>query len=309
MTIKQALLWGIRKLKPTERASHGDIAAFDAEILLAFALKKPKEFLYTHGELKLTPKQLNFFKKCISRRKKHEPIAYITNQKEFFACLPTRQDLNFYVDKNVLIPRPETEILVEEAIRICEQLTINNKQLTIVDIGTGSGCVAIALAKNLPDIKIFATEISPDAIKVAKKNIRYHKVPVTLLRGNLLEPILKRIKNQELKIKNLLIVANLPYLTIKQWQKTQPEIKNYEPRLALDGGRDGLKCHRLLFQQILALFAGRRHFVLSVLLEIDPSQVKPITKLIHSHFPTSKIQIKKDLAGRDRVVIVKWLNC
>jgi len=301
MTIKQALLWGIKKLKPTERASHGDIAASDAEILLAFALKKPKEFLYTHPEKKITPEQLGIFKHLITHRARHEPVAYLINQKEFFG-------LDFYVDKNVLIPRPETEILVEEAIRICEQLTINNKQLTIVDIGTGSGCVAIALAKNLPDIKIFATEISPNALKVAQKNARHHKVAITFLPGDLLVPFLKNLKSEILNLKSLTITANLPYLTTRQWQKAQPEIKNYEPRLALDGGRDGLKCYRLLFQQISALFAGRRHFVLSVLLEIDPSQVKPITKLIHSHFPTSKIQIKKDLAGRDRVVIIKLLN-
>jgi release factor glutamine methyltransferase len=295
MTIKNALLWGIKKLKILERASHGDTAAFDAPILLAHTLKKSKEFLYTHPEKKLTNAQFRLFKKFVFRRAKHEPIAYIINHKEFFG-------LDFYVNKNVMIPRPETEILVEETIKNAKYQMPNTKTW-IVDVGTGSGCIAISLAYHLPNAKIFATEISPGALKVAKKNAQHHKVAINFLRGNLLEPFIKRIKNQELKIKHLIIVANLPYLTTRQWQETQPEIKKYEPRLALDGGKDGLKYHRLLFKQILTLLKGRNLFTLSVILEIDPSQVKSTTKLIRSHFPTAEIQIKKDLANRDRVVI------
>jgi release factor glutamine methyltransferase len=181
MIAGNALLWGIRKLKPLEKTSHGDLAAFDVEILLAFVLKKPKEFLYAHPEKKLTAAQLAHFKKLITRRAKHEPIAYITNQKEFFG-------LNFYVDKNVLIPRPETETLVEATISNIKY-PISNSQ-TIVDIGAGSGCVAVSLAKRFPNAKIFATEISSGAMKVARKNARHHKAAVIFFRGNLISPFL-----------------------------------------------------------------------------------------------------------------------
>lgn len=306
MTIKQALLWANQKLKHLARAGHYDTPTLDAEILLSFALKKPKEFLYAHSEKKLTRTQFGLFKKLIARRAKHEPVAYITGLKEFFG-------LDFYVSRNVMIPRPETEILVEETIKKIKDQKSKIKNL-IVDVGTGSGCIIISLAKKIPNylitklpIQFFATEISPSALKVAQKNARRHKAAITFLHGNLLEPIIKKIKNQELKIKVLHVTANLPYLTTNQWRRTQPEIKKYEPRLALDGGPDGLKYHRQLLQQIKLLIANYQ-LPITLFFEIDPSQVKRITKLIYRYFPAAKIEIKKDLAGRDRVVIVKLLN-
>ncbi len=297
MTIKQSLIWATKILKKSKNSS----PALDAEILLSFTIKKPKEFLYAHSEKKLATGQFNKFKNLIARRAKHEPVAYIISHKFFYG-------VDFFVDKNVLIPRPETETLVETAI--------DKNPTSIVDVGTGSGAIAITLAKNLPDTKIFATEFSPGAIKLARKNILHYKVAVTLLHGNLLKPFLKKYKISGLK--SLLIVANLPYLTTRQWQKTQPEIKKYEPQQALDGGKDGLKYYRELLGQLKKLKVSSLKFQVSCLFEIDPSQAEPITKLIHQYFgksPPSRLRgllrfcdIKKDLAGRDRVVIIKIKN-
>jgi len=281
MTIQKYLIWAIKTLRKNKIVS----SALDAEILLSFVIKKPKEFLYAHSEKKLTAAQISKFKKLIMRRAKHEPVAYIIGHKFFYG-------LDFFVDKNVLIPRPETETLVETAI--------NKNPTTIIDVGTGSGTIAVSLAHHLPKTKIFATEISSATAKIAQKNILHHKVAVTLLRSNLFEPFLKKSKISNLK--SLLIVANLPYLTTKQWQKAQLEIKKYEPRQALDGGSDGLKYYRELLQQLELLITDRRLSITSFF-EIDPSQKKSIIKLIKRRFPTAKIEIKKDLAGRDRLVI------
>ncbi len=282
MTNLEAINWATGKLKKNKITS----PALDAEILLALAIKKPKEFFFSHPERKLTASQLAKFKKIIARRAKHEPTAYIIGQKCFYG-------LDFFVDKNVLIPRPETEMLVENII--------NQKLSAIIDVGTGSGAIAISLAKNIPGAKVFATEISPSAIKLAKKNIKHHKVAVELLRGNLLAPIFKKIIN----LKSLVVAANLPYLTTIQWRRTPPEIKKYEPRTALDGGKDGLKYYRKLLEQIKNLKNENHELQITILFEIDPSQTKSIAKLIRAIFLAAKIEIKKDLAGRDRLVIFK----
>jgi release factor glutamine methyltransferase len=292
MTIKQSLVWATKILKKTKILS----PALDAEILLAFTIKKPKEFLFSHPEKKLTGKELVKFKNLIARRARREPVAYITGHKYFYG-------LDFFVNRNVLIPRPETELLIKETNnQLNSQFSTLNS--LIIDVGTGSGAIAVTLARHLPGAKIFATEISPGAIKVTQKNIQHHKTGVTLLRGNLLYPIIQKLKSQFSDLNSLIIVANLPYLKTAQWRKTQPEIKKYEPRAALDGGPDGLKYYKQLLNQI-KLLVTRYSLPVTSIFEIDPSQVKPITKLIHHHFPDAKIQMKKDLAGRDRLVIFK----
>ncbi|MFH1226121.1 MAG: HemK/PrmC family methyltransferase, partial [bacterium] len=144
MNIKKILKQAAEKLK----AAKIDSAFLDADILLAFTLKKPKEFLYSYPEKKLTKNQLAKFNQLINRRAKREPVAYLINRKEFYG-------LDFYVDKNVLIPRPLTETLVEEIIK-----KVKNKKVVIADIGTGSGCIAITLKKHLPQATIYAIDIS-----------------------------------------------------------------------------------------------------------------------------------------------------
>jgi len=301
MTIKQSLIWATKILKKSKNFS----PALDAEILLSFTIKRPKEFLYAHSEKKLTAGQLTKFKKQITRRRRHEPIAYITDQRYFYG-------LDFFVNKDVLIPRPETETLVETAI--------DKNPTAVVDVGTGSGAIAITLAHHLPNAKIFATEISPGAIKVARKNARRHKVAVTLLRGNLLTPFLNlKFKTPnppagEAGLKSLMIVANLPY-GWKAWKnKSSVETRGlkFEPSIALFAGKNGLELYEKLLKQI-KLLVTRYSLPVTSIFEIDPRQTKPITKLIYQHFgksPPSRLRgllrfcdIKKDLAGRDRLVI------
>lgn len=215
----------------------------DAEILLSFILKKNKEYLYTHGDKELSEKQIHLLSKFIRKRIDGYPIAYITGHKEFYG-------LDFIVTPDTLIPRPETEMMVEHLLDHLKQLTQNT---TVIDVGTGTGCIPISIIKNLQTtnnkLKITAIDISMKALEVAKKNAKKHNLEndIEFIHGNLLEPILNtsRLKPQT---SNLIITANLPYLTPKQI-KNSPSIQK-EPELALEAGDDGLKYYKKLFNQI-----------------------------------------------------------
>lgn len=310
MIIQDALKWANKILAKKKISS----SALDTEILLAFVLGKPKEYLLIHPKNKLTAKQFNKFKQLIGRRAKYEPVAYITGHKEFFG-------LDFLINKNVLIPRPETEILIKEATRYA----LGHEPSTIIDIGTGSGCIAVSIAKTMNhpkspftkggeggfcplvkggrgDFKIYATDISKAALKIAKLNARRHDVlgQINFLQGDLLKPLIK-IHNSKFIIHNSIIVANLPYLTTKEWQNSQPEIRKYEPRGALDGGLDGLKYFHELFQQ-LETYQPRK--LKTIILEIGWNQATKIKNLAKKYLPGYKMEIKKDLAGFDRLVII-----
>lgn len=273
-----------------------NISYLDAEILLAFVLEKPKEFLYTHPEYKLTATQIKKFKKLVNCRKEGEPVAYLTNHKEFYG-------LNFYVDKNVLIPRPETETLVEEIIK-----DNKNKKIVIADIGTGSGCIAIVLAKFLPKAKIYATDICKKALNVATGNAKKHNVKIDFIQGNLLEPL----KNKKIDI----VAANLPY-GWKEWKNnTTAETVGlkFEPLLALFTEENGLYLYKKLFQQIrlrithpafvphiVGLRRGKYSLPVTIYLEFDPRQKDDFKKIAKEYLPQYRLRIKKDLAGRDRI--------
>ena len=229
ISIQQALNSASKKFKKNKIKS----AHLDAEILLSFILKKDKAFLYQRPDHKLTPNQLSHFQRLIVRRAKGEPIAYLTQHKEFYG-------LYFMVNKHVLIPRPETELLVSQVLK-------NKKIKRLAEIGTGCGCIAISLAKNNPDLKIYATEISASALDVAKKNSFFHKTNKKIIfkKGNLLQPL----KGLEFDA----IVANLPYLK-KNYHKSKRTAENigldYEPPGALYAGPTGLELYQNLFQQI-----------------------------------------------------------
>ncbi|MBU1132345.1 peptide chain release factor N(5)-glutamine methyltransferase [Patescibacteria group bacterium] len=282
MTIKQALNRGTILLKNKKIFPAG----LDAEIILSFVLKKPREFLFAHPEKLLTPAQYRWFERLIGKRSEFVPLAYITGKKEFFG-------LTFFVNKNVLIPRPETELLVEESIRLIQKKEIKN----IAEIGTGSGCVIISLAKNLKEkaLDFFAVDISKDALQIAKKNSEHHTVKsqINFLRGNLALPVRKK--------KIDLLLANLPYLDpAKKTDFESADVKSlkHEPKIALYGGTDGLESYEELFRQIKKFEYSPSH----ILIEIGDNQAIPIKKIIGCHLPKAKIEILKDLAGRDRVV-------
>lgn len=223
MTIKSALVKGAKKLQPF------DSAQLDAEVLLAFILKKTKEFLYSQPEAKLNWIQKIRFFCLISKRSKNWPVAYLTRQKEFYGR-------NFYVNKNVLVPRPLTEGIIDLAkknINETKKTKKNHQYYAIADIGTGSGNIVITLIKELQQAKydlsafqFYAVDISKKALKVAKKNARAHQVDqyIEFLQGDLLKPL------NDKKID--LLLANLPYLD--KIDLNEPSIKK-EPRLALLG--------------------------------------------------------------------------
>ncbi len=271
MTIRKALKTAADKLKKRRIP----FASLDAEVLLSHVLKKPRSYLYIWPERKFTRKQETRYKKLIKQRLKHEPVAYLINNKEFYG-------LNFYVNKNVLIPRPETECLIDKILKI-------KKPYAIADIGTGSGCIAITLKKYLPKAKIYASDVSKKALVVAKKNAKKHKTKILFKEGDLLEPWKK--------FKLDVIVANLPYLKPKLMK--HPNLK-FEPTIALDAGKKGLDLYERFFNQM-----NKYHPKTKAIIEIESGQVKAIQKIIKKNLPKAKVSIIKDLAGRDRVAIIK----
>lgn len=306
-TILALLRWAANKLK-NKSAS----ALLDAEVLLSSVVKKPRELFYARSKDNLTRLQIAKYKRLIARRTQGEPVAYLTGHKEFYG-------LDFIVDKHVLTPRPETELMVEEAKKkiINHELRTKNKKLTLVDIGTGSGCIPIAILKttklNNETIHCLAVDISGSALKVAKQNAKHHRVKIKFFRGDLFKPIFKTLKHVNIETKkqnnkttgrksnNIIITANLPYLTASQI-KNEPSIRR-EPRLALDGGKNGLGLYKKLLQQIKIL--NTKYQILNAFFEIDPSQSRRIISLIKKNLPQARAEIKKDLSGRNRLVIIE----
>lgn len=252
----------------------------DAEVLLTFVLKKPREFILAHPDYQLTQKQINNFNKLIQRRALHEPIAYITNQKEFFG-------LDFYIDENVLIPRPESELLVELVMNITSaRMNGFAPPKKIIDVGTGSGCIAISLAKNLPETEIIATDISPAALKIAQKNSQTHNTKnIKFLQGDLLTPAKDYIN------KEVTVVANLPYLSKKLYDSSPRSVQDFEPFEALESGDDGLDHYRRLFKQVEEL-----NIPCYVFCEISPEQKVTLEDEING------AKFYKDLSGKWRIM-------
>jgi len=255
----------------------------DVELLLCKTLNKPKEYIYEYPEKTLSAKQLALFKKLFNRCLAGEPIAYILGHKEFY-------NLNLIVNKNVLIPRPETEILVEEVLKYCQ----TKKKILLIDLGCGSGAIGLACAKNLKNAEVFCTDTSASALKIAKQNARQLKAKINFFQGDLLLPCLKKGR-LPVQLGNFIIVSNLPYLDTKEAANSALK---YEPKSALDGGSDGLKYFRRLFNQI-------SHYNLkpqAIFLEIGFQQAKKVINIAKLTLPHYKFQTIKDLCGKDRVI-------
>ncbi len=217
-------------------------ARLDAELLLAHALGKPREYLFAHPEaiLKSPLRKGTAFTVLngwLERRMTREPVAYIVGEKEFYGRM-------FRVDKNVLVPRPETEEMIYLLKQIVEYEIGNKKygELQIIDIGTGSGCLAIITKLELPETTVIAVDTSKDALEVAQENARKHKANVTFLHGSLLEPLL----HSSFFILHSILLANLPYVPLDY---PINEDARHEPDEALLGGVDGLDLYRELFAQ------------------------------------------------------------
>jgi len=283
MTIKQALESSTAKLSQ----KHIPRPDLEAELLLAGVLKRDRIFLLTRDKSNLTIGQRIKYRHLISLKMKNWPTAYLIGHQEFFG-------LDFIVNRHTLIPRPETELLVESALKL---IPPNNKA-EVIEVGTGSGCIIISVAKNNPNQKTNyrAIEISKGAIKIAKQNARKQQLEtkVKFINGDLLLPII----NEEF-LTPLIILANLPYLRPDQFDSS-PSIQK-EPRSALISGPDGLDLYRKLFDQSAELKA----LDITLIIEIDPSQTTAITQLATNHWFDSKVEILKDFCGHERIVIIK----
>lgn len=287
MNIVESLTWANNKLKEFDV----DAPMLDAQLLLARILNVAKNYLFTHFDQTLTEPQLHEFETLVERRRHREPLAYILGWQEFY-------NRPFKINNFVLIPRPETELLVEEAIALGR----GEHDVLYIDVGTGSGAISVTLAAETT-FPVIATEISARAIAVAEQNIKLHKVGnrLTLLEGDLLSPIGADLVKS---INHVILCANLPYLSTREWQETQPEVHDYEPRLALDGGVDGLDVYHALLKQLADRRADFPTHV-TLLLEIDPDQKISAPLLVHQFFPSAEVQIKNDLSDRPRLLIAE----
>lgn len=291
----ELLEWGNAKLKATEQ-SRLDSPILDAELLLATTLGQPKSYLFANLNFQVSDKVTEQFRKMIKRRAEHEPIAYIIGKKAFY-----RRD--FLVNRFVLCPRPDTETLIEAAI----ELTASSDDIWFTDIGTGSGAIAVTLAAETKH-PVIATDINTQALAVAKQNADKFKVTdrIDFKSGDNLEPVAKLFSklSPDHFPHELIICANLPYLTEAQWESAQTELKVWEPKEALVAGADGLDEYWKLFR-LLAEHQAKLPNRITALIEIDPHQTEAATKLIKHYFPHAETQTKKDLAGLDRVIVAK----
>ncbi len=299
MTLAKALQENTKIL-----ASISETPIIDAEILLSFALSKSKEFLYTYPEYKLTKVELKTYSNYIKKRLRGYSVASITGSKYFYG-------LEFIVDKNTLIPRPETELIVDEALILLRSMLRNKNKITLIDLGTGTGCLPISILKDTlkgtqknksKKLSCFAIDISPKALLIAQKNAKKHGLTrhISFLQGNLLKPIIN--KKLSISSSNFIITANLPYLTKEQIENS-PSIQK-EPVLALDGGVNGLDYYIELFKQIKKLQNRYSPNSITILAEIDHRQVEVFKKEVAELLPSARLKIKKDLRGYERLIVI-----
>ena len=256
----------------------------EAEVLVRHALEWDRAQFYASLGESLQPASIDHIHAITNRRLSGEPLAYITGHREFYG-------LDMCVNPAVLIPRQETELLVDAALDYARAL--QRASITIADIGTGSGAIALALAANLPNAQVFAIDLSPDALAVAKCNRRKHKLDdrVCLLQGNLLAPLQRSVD---------IIVSNPPYIASALIAGLSPEVRR-EPRQALDGGKDGMEVIRRLLRQAPSRLNARG----CVLIEISPEQSDAARKTAREQFPRADISVLDDLLGLPRCLAVR----
>jgi len=260
-------------------------SCIEARLLLSRATNLSLIEIYTEPEQTLSVEEKNTLSELLARRLKREPTAYILNRKEFYG-------IDFYVDSRVLIPRPETELLVDAALESARSSSLSpQRQLVVADIGTGCGAIAISFALNWPASEIYATDLSSSALEVAALNCRRHQVTeqIHLLAGNLLQPLPEPVD---------LIIANLPYIRKSEIPALIPEIAGFEPRTALDGGERGLDCIESLLQQVDGKINARG----CVMLEIGQHREKEVGRLIRRYLKGATINFTRDYNGTNRVV-------
>ncbi len=253
-----------------------------ARILLANKLKKTKEYLIIHENEEIKESIVKEYKEDILQLISGKPLQYITNHQEFMK-------LDFYVDENVLVPRPDTEILVEEVINIAKQ--INKSKINILDLCTGSGAIAVSIGAYIKNAKITAADISSKALNVAKENAKKNNVQIELIKSDMFENIKQKFD---------IIVSNPPYIQTKIIKTLSKNVQK-EPEMALDGGEDGLKFYKQIAKNADKFLEHDGYLCL----EIGYDQNLNVTKLLKETNKYRKIYSKKDLSGNDRIIIAK----
>lgn len=273
MTIKEAIKYGSDLLKENKIEDY----SIKVKILISFITGIKKDILINYEDVEILDNKLEIYIYNLNKIIEGVPIQYITKKQEFMG-------LDFFVDENVLIPQPDTEILVEEVLKISK---LFNKKINILDLCTGSGAIAVSLSKYIKDVNIIATDISKNAIEIAEKNAIKNNVENKI--KFVVSDMFKNIEN-----KFDIIVSNPPYIETKEIEKLSKEVKN-EPIIALDGGNDGIKYYKII--------ADNYNKFLNIggylLLEIGYNQGESVSKLFKNS------EIKKDLSGNDRVILVK----
>ena len=271
-----------------------DTPQLDAQVLLAHIFEKPRTWLLAHTTSSPDEKRARRLEKLVRRLERGEPLPYVLGHWEFYR-------LDFELTPDVLIPRPETELLVERAIAWLQPAQGSaeaNQSPMVADVGTGSGCIAVSLARNLPNIHVLATDISRAALHVAHRNAKKHKVlpQIDFLTCDILP---KHVQTFAGMRQFDLLCANLPYIPSDKL-RTLP-IYKHEPSLALDGGADGLEPYRKLFDLVPEWMGpGGR-----LLLEIESTRGAAVLSLAYDAFSAASFHLHQDLAGRDRLLEIK----
>lgn len=268
-----------KKLAPTIRPL--DQRWFEAELLVGHVLKHDRTWIALHPDQKLTEKQVERISELAERRAAHEPLAYLFKEAPF-------SGLTFCVNRDVLIPRPESERLVQ----MVRELIGTGQKWLIWDVGTGSGCLGLSIAHALPKTQVLLSDISAGAITLARKNAKRLSLPNThFIKGSLLATSIQRWMKRS-QPKQLCVVANLPYLPERDRPKMQQQVINYEPLEALFAKEDGLKLIRQLLQELSVFFADRHGN--AIFLEHDPRQAKTLIKEAQNVFPSATVTTELD---------------
>ena len=252
----------------------------DSEILLAYTLKLSRTELFVYSERMLNEAEKYWAKSNVKRRQQREPVSLITGNQEFWS-------LEFIVDKNVLTPRPETEVLIETALN-----HISSASKNILDLGTGSGVLAVVMAKEINECKVTAIEIDSKALNVAKKNATNHGM------GDRIKFLCGDLREADWEGPYSMILSNPPYISSTDIEKIMPEVRCYEPRKALDGGVMGMEFYKTIIPR--AIDQLEKNGIL--ILEIGHNQADEVTALLNQNSGYQKIEVIKDYSGYDRVV-------
>jgi release factor glutamine methyltransferase len=264
-------------------------ARLDAEVLLSHIIHRDRVWLITHRDDVLDDKDQRDFDEAIERRSKREPLQYIIGNQEFWG-------LEFKVTPDVLIPRPETELIIEAAIAMVQD---RNKPVRIIDLCTGSGCIAVSLAKELANAHVIATDASEKALAVARENTRDHGVAdrIRYLEGDLFEPL----KELDIRGQIDIIVSNPPYVRESDLAALQSEVKDYEPLMALVAGPEGTEIAQRIIRHATEYLKKNG----ALIMEMGLGQAGALTRMTEATGAYGKSEVLKDLAGIERVIVAR----